>query len=162
MPVRAGLSRRGPRRTLDDAGPGSYPLGRGCGAGLMLYIPTAEYVWTVQSKTCQAARLSQRCQWTATRDIAALVRGSQPAGENRAARKPKCIDGIGYYGRSRPWAPVLGKMTKASGLRGLFGAQTEREAAMLIRMHHVTTSRPRIAGEFHRGILRLLHPQGHD
>jgi tetratricopeptide (TPR) repeat protein len=97
------------------------------------------------------------------RDIAAVLRASQPEGEIVMLASPNASTGIGYYGRFRTlgtlyWENIEGLKAAAS----ILGARTDVEAATLIQKHGVTHIALLMEENFIAPYYKLLHPQATD
>jgi len=100
---------------------------------------------------------------TLNRDIAAILRASQPQGEIVLLASPNASTGIAYYGRFKTlgtlyWENTAGLKAAAS----ILGAQTEQEAATLIQKHKVTHIALVAQENFIEQYYRLLHPNAKD
>jgi hypothetical protein len=94
-----------------------------------------------------------------SRDIAAAVRESQPNGEIVLLSSPNASVAIGYYGRLQTLGTLYWE--NSNGLKAaakILGADTEAEAATLIRAHGVTHIAIVSEENFIRQYYRLLHP----
>jgi tetratricopeptide (TPR) repeat protein len=97
------------------------------------------------------------------RDIAAALRASQPEGEIVLLSSPNSSLGIGYYGRFKTLGTLYWENN--DGLKAaaaVLGAQSEAEAATLIRAHRITHIAIISQENFIEQYYRLLHPGASD
>jgi hypothetical protein len=130
----------------------------------MLFAPGAVQRHTSSARDVANRRVSPSDAANAlSRDIAAALRASQPQGEIVLLASPNASETIGYYGRLKTlgtlyWENIDGLRSAAK----IFGADTEAEAASLIRAHGVTHIAIVSAENFIAQYYRLLNPAAAD
>jgi tetratricopeptide (TPR) repeat protein len=109
-------------------------------SGLVLFSPGAITRITGGMSDVAAKRVSPKDAHSAlSRDIAAVLRRSQPTGEITLLTSPNSSTMIGYYGRFKTLGTLYWENTaglKAAG--AILAAKSADEAAQLIRKHKVT------------------------
>jgi tetratricopeptide (TPR) repeat protein len=125
-----------------------------------LFVPTGVLRLTGTAADIRARRIAPRDAFTAlNRDIAAVLRSSQPEGDIILLASPNASTGIGYYGRFKTigtlyWENHAGLKAAAA----IFGAKTEDEAAKLIKERKITHIAIVAEENFIREYYMLLHP----
>jgi len=93
------------------------------------------------------------------RDVAAVLRASQPQGDIVLLTSPNSSTGVGYYGRFKTLGTLYWE--NAAGLKAaaqILSAKTPEEAAQLIRLHKVTHIAMIAEENFIAPYYQLLHP----
>ena len=95
------------------------------------------------------------------RDVAATLRASQPTGDIVLLSSPNSSTGIGYFGRFKTigtlyWENLAGLKATAE----IFSAQSDREAAVLLRARRITHIAMISEENFLSQYFELLHPAG--
>jgi hypothetical protein len=125
-------------------------------SGIARYFSTLNQVRTKQVAPGDASGALNR-------DIAAVLRASQPEGEITLLASPNASTGVGYYGRFKTlgtlyWENTAGLKAAAS----ILGARSDEEAVMLIKAHKVTHIALIAQENFIEQYYRLLHPNAKD
>ncbi len=97
------------------------------------------------------------------RDLAAVLRASQPQGDITLLTSPNSSTGIGYFGRFKSLGTLYWENTE--GLKSaarIFSAQSEEEAAKLIKAHKITHIALISQENFIEQYFRLLYPKAKD
>jgi tetratricopeptide (TPR) repeat protein len=106
----------------------------------LLFIPNSVRRYVNSADDVKARRVSPPdANSPLFRDIAAVLRASQPQGDIVLLSSPNASTGIGYYGRFKTLGTLYWENNdglKAAG--AILGARTEAEAAKLIQQHKVT------------------------
>jgi tetratricopeptide (TPR) repeat protein len=127
----------------------------------VLYVPTAVMRVVGTSRDIKARVISPRdASLALARDIAAALRASQPQGEIVMLASPNASTTIGYYGRFKTLGTLYWENT--AGLKAaaaIYSAQSEEEAAKLIREHKVTHIAILTEENFIQQYSQLLHPK---
>ncbi len=124
------------------------------------FIPgTVQRYWNTRWDVAQRRISPADADNALSRDIAAVLRSSQPQGEIVLLASPNASARIGYYGRIKTLGTLYWE--NSDGLKAaaeILGARSEEEAARLIRMRGVT--HVAIIGQenFIAQYYRLLHP----
>jgi hypothetical protein len=126
----------------------------------VLFLPNAIRRCTSAAHDVSARRISPRDATNAlSRDIAAALRASQPAGDIVLLASPNASVTIGYYGRLKTLGTLYWE--NSDGLKSaarIFSARTEAEAADLVRAHGVTHIAIVSEENFIQQYYQLLHP----
>ena len=126
----------------------------------ILFLPSGVLRYLASSDDIKARRVSPKDANSAFfRDIATVLRASQPQGEIVLLASPNASTSIGYYGRFKTigtlyWENRDGLKTAAA----IFSAKTEEEAASLIRAHKITHIALVSEENFIQQYYQLLHP----
>lgn len=130
------------------------------GLTLAVFAPASAIRYTNAREDVLAKRVSTRdANSMLFRDIADLLRKSQPTGQITLLSSPNTSTGVGYYGNFRTlgtlyWENNEGLKAAAS----ILSAKTEDEAAVLIRKHGVTHLAMVAEENFIPQYYELLHP----
>ncbi len=120
--------------------PRAWRLALGCALAVLLYVPTAALRLTGALEDSAKRNVALRdVNCTLFRDIAQVIRQSQPQGEITLLSSPNGSTGIGYYGDFRTlgtlyWENLAGLKAAASVL----AANTDEEAARRIQELGIT------------------------
>ena len=127
-----------------------------------LYVPTAVIRNLNNEHDLTTRQVAQGDAGNAlARDIALKLRASQPQGDIVLLTSPNASTGIGYYGRFKTlgtlyWENLEGLQSAAS----IFAAESERQAATLLRAHKVTHIAIVSQENFIQQYFQLLNPKG--
>ena len=118
----------------------AWRWGVAVGVAVLLFVPNTIIRFVGAQGDIMARRVSPKDALAPlNRDIAAALRASQPEGEITMLSSPNGSVGIGYYGRFKTLGTLYWENN--DGLKAaaaILGAQTEREAATLVRAHRIT------------------------
>ena len=126
----------------------------------VLYLPGGILNYTSAANSVAARRVNLRdAEVVLTRDIAAAIRASQPAGDIVLLSSPDTSTTTGYYGRFRTlgtlyWENEAGLEATAA----IWSAGSDAEAARLLRAHGVTHIALIGGEEFITQYYALMHP----
>jgi tetratricopeptide (TPR) repeat protein len=127
----------------------------------VLLIPNAvlrHYGMSEQTRTRQVSPSDALAPFN--RDIAAVIRASQPTGEIVLLSSPNSSTGVGYYGRFKTLGTLYWENTEGlKAAASILGANSDEEAAALIRAHGVTHIALIQQENFIEQYYRLLHPK---
>jgi tetratricopeptide (TPR) repeat protein len=126
----------------------------------VLFVPNTTVRYFGAQRDIARKRVSPKDANAAlNRDIATALRASQPEGQLTVLSSPNGSVGVGYYGRFKTLGTLYWENN--DGLKAaaaIFSAQSEREAATLLRAHGVThialISDENFIGQYYQ----LLHP----
>ena len=140
------------------------PLVRWLAALVMVgavFVPTGVMRINGSSQEVRDRRVSPKdANASLFRDIAAVLRASQPTGEIVLLASPNASTQIGYYGRFKTLGTLYWE--NSAGLKaaaGILGARTDKEAVDLIKAHGVTHVALIAEENFIAQYYELLHPK---
>lgn len=129
------------------------------GVALLLLAPAVQRIVVSQNENRQLRVAAGDLLQPLYRDIAAILRASQPAGDITLLANPNASAGISYFGRFQSLGTLYWE--NARGLRAaaeIYSAATENEALALLQARRVThiamLSTTNFLGEYYQ----LLHP----
>lgn len=106
----------------------------------VLYLPNAVFRATTARRELKAKIVSSKdASLALARDVASVLRATQPQGEIVMLSSPNASTSIGYYGRFKTLGTLYWENT--AGLKAaaaIYSAPTDEEAARLIKLHKVT------------------------
>ena len=127
----------------------------------VLFLPGGYLRYTGAAAQLRAKQVSPKDAASAlNRDIAAVLRSSQPQGEMTVLTSPNSSTSVGYFGRFKTlgtlyWENGAGLKAAAS----ILGAKSEAEAAKLIQAHKVTHIALIMEENFIEQYYKLLNPE---
>lgn len=128
-------------------------------AGILFAVPAISRI-TAGRSDVQTRRVAPKDANAALfRDVAAVLRASQPQGDIVLLTSPNSSTGVGYYGRFKTLGTLYWE--NAAGLKAaaeILSAKTPEEAAKLIRLHQVTHIAMISEENFIGPYYQLLHP----
>lgn len=125
-----------------------------------LYLPGAYFRHSDLSSQIKSKQVSPKDAAAAfNRDVAAVIRSSQPQGDITLLSSPNSSTAIGYFGRFKTLGTLYWENTEGlKAAASILAAQSDEEAARLIKVHKVTHLALIMEENFIEQYCRLLNP----